>query len=85
MKGTDELILEIKTELVKAAKERKKTETFHSLVILHADELAEVDPNEFCRRTDLSPPYATEFRKMVAARRRLREMGFNITPIGSAG
>ena len=46
---------------------------FHFMVLKHADELASVDPSEFCRRVGMSESFATEFGKMLALRRLMRE------------
>ena len=68
----------IKTALQKAAVERNKMATFHSLVLLHAELLEHLEPEEFCRQVGVPATYHIEFRKMIAVARRLSEMGYLI-------
>ena len=71
-------IQSIKTAIQKAVAERKKMSTFHSQVLLHAELLEHVEPEEFCRQVGVPPTYHIEFRKMIAAARRLSELGYSI-------
>ena len=72
------IIETIKLDLKKAAEERHKIAAFHSLVLLHADSLADYDPAEFCRVVEVPATYQTEFRKMLAVARHLDELGYSI-------
>jgi hypothetical protein len=72
------IIESIKLDLEKAAEERHKMATFHSLVLLHADSLVDFDPSMFCRDVGVPTSYQAEFRKMIATARTLSELGYSI-------
>ena len=76
-----ELIETARIALQKAEREKKKAATFHCLVLLHAEELVEYGGKDFCRDVGAKETYKTEFAKMIAVARRLREMGYAITKI----
>ena len=73
-----ELIETARLALQKAEKEKKKDATFHCLVLIHADELQDYGGKDFCREVGAKATYKTEFSKMIAAARRLKEMGYVI-------
>lgn len=52
---------------------------FHLQVLLHAKQLADVDPVEFCRRVGAMDSYKTEFAKMIKVARLMEEQGLTIT------
>jgi hypothetical protein len=68
----------IRDALILAAESRAKTATLHSLVLIHARELEKVDPLEFCKAVGVPKSYTIEFRKMISASRKLRELGYTI-------
>jgi hypothetical protein len=74
-----DLIDEFKSALATAGGERQKTAIFHSMVLIHADELEDRDELDFCRRVGIEDVWKIEFRKMILAARMLRELGFQIT------
>ena len=71
----------IKLAIQQASKERTKMATFHSLVLLHAEKLGQLDPAEFCRVTNVPATYHIEFRKMIATARKLSELGYSLQKI----
>ncbi|MBI5767551.1 MAG: hypothetical protein HZA93_07130 [Verrucomicrobia bacterium] len=73
-----QLLEEIRDALRDAEKEKKKTATLHTLVLLHAAELESIEPLEFCRRVHIQETYQTEFRKMIAVSHRLAEFGYDV-------
>ena len=73
-----DIIQTIKQDLKKAAEDKHKIAAFHSLVLLHADELSDFDPAEFCRLVEVPATYQTEFRKMLAVARHLDQLGYSI-------
>lgn len=68
----------IKLALQKAQEDRNKMATFHSLVLVNADDLQHLDPHEFCRNVGVTKAYHIEFRKMIAAAHTLSDMGYSI-------
>jgi dihydroorotase len=72
------IIETIKLTLQKAQEERNKTATFHSLVLLNANLLKDLDPYEFCRSVGVKRTYHIEFRKMIATAHTLSELGYSI-------
>lgn len=73
-----ELIEQIKSQLQIAESEKRKMATFHSLVLIHAHTLKNMDPKEFCMQVGVPDSYQAEFRKMLAAERALAGMGYSI-------
>ena len=73
-----ELVETIKLALEKAAEERNKVATFHSLVLINAERLDHLDPHEFCRNVGVTDAFHIEFRKMISAARKLSELGYSI-------
>jgi hypothetical protein len=68
----------IKQAIQKSVEKRKKTATFHSQVLLHAELLEHLDPVQFCRDVGMPVTYQIEFRKMIAASRALSDLGYSI-------
>lgn len=58
-----------------AAGNNQKMAMFHFQVLKNADELAGNDPEEFCRDVSVPKTFATEFRKMRALARLMKEQG----------
>jgi hypothetical protein len=48
---------------------------FHFQVLKNADELAGIDPKGFCREISVPEALATEFTKMIALARLMKEQG----------
>mgnify|MGYP003352858572 CR=1 FL=1 len=51
---------------------------FHLMVLQHAFDLKDQDPVAFCRAIDVPESFATEFRKMIALRRLMREQSIGL-------
>ncbi len=64
---------EIKTAIYRAEKNKQKIAMFHLQILKNADELADVDPEGFCRELSVPKTYATEFRKMIALARLMKD------------
>jgi hypothetical protein len=75
------LLDSIRIALDDAQKEKEKAATLHSLVLIHAAELASLEPLEFCRQLGIHKSYQTEFRKMLSATRVLEELGYAVQEI----
>jgi hypothetical protein len=72
------VIEQIKAAIHRAAGKKQKIAMFHFQVLKNADELADIDPNGFCKEVSMSETYATEFRKMIALARLMKEQGAKI-------
>jgi hypothetical protein len=48
---------------------------FHFQVLKNADQLAGTDPKGFCKEVAVPKTYATEFTKMIALARLMKEQG----------
>jgi hypothetical protein len=55
-----------------------KIATFHYHVLIDTDGAQSADPKEFCWAVGMQESFATEFRKMVALSRILRERGIDL-------
>lgn len=73
-----ELIETIKLALQEAERENRKMATFHSLVLIHADVLRNMDPHEFCQNVEVPDSYCTEFRKMISVKSTLSGLGYSV-------
>jgi hypothetical protein len=69
------VIEQIKSAVNRAAANNQKIAMFHYQVLKNADELEGVDPKGFCNEISVSETYATEFRKMIALARLMKEQG----------
>jgi hypothetical protein len=68
----------LKTAIHNGAKRKSKMAAFHSQILIHAAELQDVHPAEFCKIIDVPATYQTEFRKMIAAARELSELSYTV-------
>ena len=73
-----DIIKTIKLALQKAAKERRKVRTFHTLVLVYANRLEHLDPHEFCRNVGVKDAFHSEFRKMINVAHTLSEWDYSI-------
>jgi hypothetical protein len=73
------MIQTIATKIHEAAGDGNKIAMFHFQILLHAHELAAMDPVDFCRLVKVPDSYATEFRKMLSLARLMREEGVALT------
>ena len=69
------MIDQIKTAVHRAAGKNQKIAMFHFQVLKNADELASIDPKSFCKEISVSESFATEFIKMIALARLMKEQG----------
>lgn len=72
------MIDQIKAAIQGAADSNQKTAMFHFQVLLNADELTGIDPKGFCKEVSVSEAYATEFTKMIALARLMKEQGITL-------
>jgi hypothetical protein len=72
------VIEEIKAAVHGAAAKNQKVAMLHFQVLKNADELAGIDPKGFCKEISVSEKYATEFTKMIALARLMKEQGVKI-------
>ncbi len=70
---------QIKAAVHRAAGKNQKIAMFHFQVLKNADDLAGVDPKGFCKEVSVPETYATEFRKMIALARLMKEQGAKLT------
>jgi hypothetical protein len=66
-------IEEIKAAVHRAEAKHQKIAKFHFHVLKNADELDGVDPVGFCNEISVPETYASEFRKMIALARLMKE------------
>lgn len=74
------MIEQIKAAIQRAEGTNQKVAMLHFQVLKNAEELAGIDPKGFCKEVSISEKYATEFRKMLALARLMKEQGVKITP-----
>lgn len=72
------MIEEIKTAVHCAAGKGQKIAMFHFQVLKNADELAGMDAKGFCNEISVPETYATEFTKMIALARLMKERGVKL-------
>ena len=72
------MIEEIKAAIQRAAVKNQKIAMFHFQVLKNADELSGIDPKGFCKEVSVPETYATEFTKMMALARLMKEQGVKI-------
>ncbi len=72
------LLDELRAVIDSSAVEKKKTSTFHSLVLVHAADLEGIGADEVCRRLGMQKTWETEFSKMISIYKRLAELGYSI-------
>jgi hypothetical protein len=69
------VIEQIKAAVHGAAGKNQKIAMFHFQVLKNADELTGIAPKGFCREVSVPETYATEFTKMIALARLMKEQG----------
>lgn len=57
---------------------KQKTVMIHFLVLLNAEFLKEIAPEEFCKTVGIEPIWAKEFTKMIRLSEFMKEKGFSI-------
>jgi hypothetical protein len=73
------MIEQIKAAIHRAAENKQKIAMFHFQALKNADELAGIhDPKAFCKEVSVPKTYATEFTKMIALARLMKEQGTKI-------
>lgn len=72
------MIEQIKAAVHSAAGKNQKIAMFHFQVLKNAGELAGIDPKGFCREIAVPETYATEFTKMIALARLMKEQGTHL-------
>ena len=70
---------QIRQTIAAAAAEGHKLATFHYEVLAHSAELESADADGFCRAVDVPASYVTEFRKMIALAKLIRERGLSLS------
>ena len=73
------MIEQIKSAVHDAGSKNQKIAMFHFQVLKNADELSGFDPKGFCEEVAVPTTYATEFRKMIALARLMKEQGSKIS------
>lgn len=69
------MIEQIKTAVHHAAGKNQKIAMFHFQVLKNAIELEGMNPKGFCKEISVPVSFATEFTKMIALARLMREEG----------
>jgi hypothetical protein len=69
------MIEQIKTAVHGAEGRKQKIAMIHFQVLKNADELAGINPKGFCKEVSVPETYATEFTKMIALARLMKEQG----------
>lgn len=72
------MIEQIKASIHRAAEKNQKIAMFHFQVLKNAAELEGIDPKGFCKEVLVPETYATEFTKMIALARLMKEQGAKI-------
>jgi hypothetical protein len=72
------VIEQIRAAIHRAAGKNQKIAMFHFQVLKNADELTGIDPKGFCKEVSVPETYATEFTKMIALGRLMKEQGAKI-------
>ena len=68
----------IKNNLINSEREGNKTAEFHYPVLINADELKDIDAEEFCQKLALTKGYKLEFRKMIKLANYIKNKGKKI-------
>jgi hypothetical protein len=69
------VIEQIKAAVHRAEEQNQKIAMFHFQVLKNANELAGIDAKGFCKEISVPETFATEFRKMLALARLMKEQG----------
>jgi len=69
------VIEQIKAAVHGAVAKNQKLAMFHFQVLKNADDLAGIDPKNFCKEVSVPESYATEFTQMIALARLMNEQG----------
>lgn len=75
---------QIREEIKNAAAQQQKVAMLHLQVLLHADQLKEIDAHSFCRSVGLPSSYMSEYSKMLGLARLIEKHGMRISPASAA-
>jgi hypothetical protein len=75
---SEDQIEQIKSAIRGAAIKKQKLAMFHLQVLKNADDLAGLNPKDFCKEVLVPESWATEFRQMIALARVMREQRIKI-------
>lgn len=71
--------LDVLRELIDSASAtRNRNGMMHSLLLIHAEELAQADAYEVCKGLGLPLSYSTEVRKAIKTSETLKALGYDI-------
>jgi hypothetical protein len=73
------VIAQIKAAIHSAEAKNQKLAMFHLQVLKNANELAGMNPKNFCREISVPESYATEFTQMMALARLMKEQGVKLS------
>ena len=71
-------IEDIAAKVQGAETKKQKIAMFHYQILIHAQELKNVDATAFCKEIGVPETYATEFRKMLGLARLMEEQGVRV-------
>lgn len=69
----------IRQAILVAVHNKQKLAMFHYQVLVHAGELTNIDPVEFCNAVGVPHSYSAEFRKMLSLASVMQNSGTRIT------
>lgn len=72
------IVEQIKAAIDSARPKKQQTAMFHLQVLINAHELEGVDGAEFSKEVGLAPSFKTEFDKMIALARLIKQLGKKI-------
>lgn len=78
-RSASDLIAGIRDAVHGAAESGQKVAMLHYQVLLNADVLESVDPEQFCTLINVPSSFKTEFRKMISLARLIRQQGGQVT------
>ena len=71
-------VKDISARVHSAGRNKQKIAMFHFQILIHANELKNVDAVAFCKEVGVPDTYATEFRKMLGLARLMEEQGVRL-------
>ena len=73
------MLEEIGKNIRKAAMRNEKVAMIHYQILIHADELTDIDAIVFCQKVGIQKSYKTEFCKMLKLAKLMDKLGMKIS------
>ena len=71
----------IRSQIQEAEEHKEKVAMLHYQILINADKLCDINPDDFCKAVEIAPIYQVEFRKMLKLAKMIDKQSMKIVKI----